>query len=45
MAELLSRAMDALMAGRDSIEEIEPDEIDLKMINEIRNDPDCHVFE
>lgn len=32
-------------AGWDSIEEVEPDEIDLNMIDEIRNDPDCHVFE
>ncbi len=27
------------------VEEVEPDEIDLKMIQEIRNDPDCRVFE
>lgn len=31
--------------GWDSIEEIEPDEIDLKMIQEIQNDPDCQIFE
>ena len=31
--------------GWDSIEEIEPDEIDMKMIQEIQNDPDCHTFE
>lgn len=29
----------------DSIEEVEPDEIDLKMIQEIQNDPDCQTFE
>jgi len=29
----------------DSIEEVELDEIDLKMIFEIQNDPDCHSFE
>lgn len=29
----------------DSIEEVEPDEIDLKMIQEIQSDPDCHTFE
>ncbi len=29
----------------DSIEEVEPDEIDLKMIQEIQNDPDCQIFE
>jgi hypothetical protein len=31
--------------GWDSIEEVEPDEIDLKMIQEIQNDPDCRIFE
>ena len=31
--------------GWDSIEEVEPDEIDLKMIQEIQNDHDCHTFE
>lgn len=29
----------------DSIEEVESDEIDLKMIQEIQNDPDCQIFE
>ena len=29
----------------DFIEEVEPDEIDLEMIQEIENDPDCHIFE
>lgn len=28
----------------DNIEEIEPDEIDIKMLNEIENNPDCKVF-
>lgn len=28
----------------DSIEETDPDETDLKMLNEIKNDPDCNVF-
>lgn len=28
----------------DDIEEIEPDEIDLQMLEEIKNDPDCHSF-
>lgn len=31
--------------GWNSIEEVEPDEIDLKMIQEIQNDPDCRIFE
>lgn len=31
--------------GWDSIEEVEPDEIDLKMIQEIQGDPDCQIFE
>ena len=31
--------------GWDSIEEVEPDEIDLKMIQEIQNDPDCLSFD
>ena len=29
----------------DSVGKVEPDEIDLKMIQEIQNDPDCHTFE
>lgn len=28
----------------DNIEEIEPDEIDLRMLEEIKADPDCHSF-
>ncbi len=28
----------------DNIEEIEPDEIDLQMLDEIKADPDCHSF-
>lgn len=28
----------------DDIEEVEPDETDLKMLNEIDNDPDCKEF-
>lgn len=28
----------------DDIEEVEPDEIDLQMLEEIKNDPDCHSF-
>lgn len=28
----------------DDIEEVEPDEIDLQMLKEIENDPDCHSF-
>lgn len=28
----------------DNIEEVEPDEIDLQMLEEIKNDPDCHSF-
>lgn len=31
--------------GWDSIEEVEPDETDLRMIEEIKNDPDCRSFE
>ena len=30
--------------GWDAIEEIEPDEIDLDMLKEIDDDPDCKVF-
>lgn len=28
-----------------SVEEVEPDEIDLQMIQEIKADPDCRIFE
>lgn len=28
----------------DDIEEIEPDEIDLQMLKEIENNPECHEF-
>lgn len=28
----------------DDIEEVEPDEIDLQMLEAIDKDPDCHVF-
>ena len=28
----------------DDIEEVEPDEIDLQMLEAIEKDPDCHVF-
>lgn len=28
----------------DNIEEVEPDEIDLQMLDEIKADPDCHSF-
>ena len=28
----------------DDIEEVEPDEWDIAMLNEIENDPDCHEF-
>lgn len=28
----------------DDIEEVEPDEIDLKMLNEIKNNPECKEF-
>jgi len=31
--------------GWDSIEEVIPDKIDLEMIAEIQNDPDCQSFE
>ena len=31
--------------GWSSIKEVEPDEIDLRMIEEIKNDPDCRSFE
>lgn len=30
--------------GWDAIEEVEPDEIDLKMIQEAQSDPDCQAF-
>jgi len=28
----------------DAIEEVEPDEIDVQMLHEMKNDPDCHDF-
>lgn len=28
----------------DSIEEIEPDEIDMQMLDAIKHDPECHEF-
>lgn len=28
----------------DNIENISPDEIDLKLLDEIKSDPDCHDF-
>ena len=28
-----------------AIEEVEPDEIDKRMLNDLQNDPDCHYFE
>lgn len=28
----------------EDIEEEEPDEIDIQMLESIRNNPDCHVF-
>lgn len=31
--------------GWDSIEEVEPDEIDLQLIQEAQSDPDCQVFD
>lgn len=31
--------------GWDSIEEVEPDEIDLQLIHEAQSDPDCQVFD
>lgn len=31
-------------SGWDAIEEVEPDDIDLQMIQEAQNDPDCHIF-
>lgn len=30
--------------GWGSIEEVEPDDIDLQMIQEAQNDPDCQTF-
>lgn len=30
--------------GWDSIEEVEPDDIDLQMIREAQSDPDCQAF-
>lgn len=30
--------------GWDTVEEVDPDEIDLKMIQEIQSDPDCQAF-
>ncbi len=30
--------------GWDAVEEVEPDDIDLQMIHEAKNDPDCQVF-
>lgn len=31
--------------GWDAIEEIDPDEIDLQMIQEAQNDSDCQIFD
>lgn len=31
--------------GWDAIEETDPDEIDLQMIQEAQNDPDCQIFD
>ncbi len=28
----------------ENIEEVEPDEFDLKMIDDIKNDPECKIF-
>ena len=28
----------------DDIEEVEPDEFDIEMLNEIKNNPDCNIF-
>lgn len=30
--------------GWDAIEEVEPDDIDLQIIHEAQNDPDCQTF-
>ena len=37
--------LDLSNQGWDSIPEVEPDEIDRKMIQEIQNDPDCRLFD
>lgn len=41
-------AIENLPAGADgnweNIEEVKPDEIDINMLQEAANDPDCHVF-
>lgn len=31
--------------GWDAIKETDPDEIDLQMIQEVQNDPDCQIFD
>lgn len=31
-------------SGWDTVEEEEPDEVDLEMIREAASDPDCHMF-
>jgi len=31
--------------GWDAVKEVEPDDIDLQMINEAQNDPDCQTFD
>lgn len=43
-AEKLWNIIEDMYSDWDRIEEVEPDEIDLQMIEEIKADPDCHEF-
>lgn len=41
---LLNSHIDTPAHWRNKIEEIEPDEVDLMLLDEIRQNPECHEF-
>ena len=41
---LLNNHVDAPEYWHNKIEEIEPDEVDLMLLDEIRKNPECHEF-
>ena len=41
---LLNNHVDAPEFWHNKIEEIEPDEVDLMLLDEIRKNPECHEF-
>lgn len=41
---LLNNHVDAPEHWHNKIEEIEPDEVDLMLLDEIRKNPECHEF-